>query len=82
MGSGAGPAGEEPQRSGARLEELQRQGVGFRSLRESIDTTTAAGKLQFHVLSALAEFERELSGSAPSRGGAGPRATREGGRRQ
>lgn len=39
---------------------LQSKGVGFRSLRESIDTTTAAGKLTFHIFAALAEFERDL----------------------
>jgi DNA invertase Pin-like site-specific DNA recombinase len=43
-----------------RIEELQQKGIGFRSLQEALDTTTAAGKLQFHVFSALAEFEREL----------------------
>ena len=43
-----------------RIEELQQRGIGFRSLQEALDTTTAAGKLQFHVFSALAEFEREL----------------------
>jgi DNA invertase Pin-like site-specific DNA recombinase len=43
-----------------RVEELQQRGIGFRSLQEAIDTTSAAGKLQFHVFSALAEFEREL----------------------
>ncbi len=43
-----------------RIEELQQQGIGFRSLQEALDTTRAAGKLQFHVFSALAEFEREL----------------------
>jgi DNA invertase Pin-like site-specific DNA recombinase len=40
--------------------ELQRQGIGFRSLQESIDTTTPGGKLVFHVFGALAEFERDL----------------------
>lgn len=34
--------------------------VGFRSLQEAIDTTTAGGKLIFHVFGALAEFERDL----------------------
>src|SRR3954464_15094242 len=37
---------------------LQGRQVGFRSLRESIDTTTSGGKLVFHVFGALAEFER------------------------
>ena len=44
----------------ARIEELGERGVGFRSLQESIDTTSAGGKLVFHVFGALAEFEREL----------------------
>jgi len=34
--------------------------IGFRSLMESIDTTTSGGKLVFHIFGALAEFEREL----------------------
>ncbi len=34
--------------------------MGFRSLQENIDTTTATGRLVFHVLAALAEFERDL----------------------
>ena len=40
--------------------ELAERGVGFRSLTESIDTTTAGGRLIFHVFGALAQFEREL----------------------
>jgi DNA invertase Pin-like site-specific DNA recombinase len=40
--------------------ELERRGVGFRSLSESIDTTTPGGKLVFHIFAALAEFERDL----------------------
>ena len=42
------------------MTELQGRGVGFRSLQENIDTTTAGGKLVFHLFGALAEFEREL----------------------
>lgn len=42
------------------IEELSSKGIGFRSLRESIDTTTSGGKLIFHVFGALAEFERTL----------------------
>ena len=41
------------------LEELQALGVAFVSLAEGIDATTAAGKLQMHILGAIAEFERE-----------------------
>src|SRR6266513_4099772 len=41
------------------LEELQALGVAFVSLGEGSDCTTPAGKLQLHVLAALAEFERE-----------------------
>ena len=40
--------------------ELDGRGVGFRSLQESIDTTTPGGRLVFHVFAALAEFERDL----------------------
>ncbi len=39
---------------------LEGRGVGFRSLKESLDTTTAGGRLIFHVFGALAEFEREI----------------------
>src|SRR5947199_4170231 len=41
-----------------RLEEIQALGVGFVSLNEGIDATTPAGKLQMHILGAIAEFER------------------------
>lgn len=36
------------------------QRVGFQSLTEAINTTTAGGKLVFHIMGALAEFERAL----------------------
>lgn len=36
------------------------RGAGFRSVTESIDTTTAGGRLYFHMMGALAEFERAL----------------------
>ena len=39
---------------------LQQREIGFRSLQENIDTTTATGRLIFHVFCALAEFERDL----------------------
>src|SRR6476660_7699637 len=40
------------------LEDMQAVGIAFVSLGEGIDCTTAAGRLQLHVLAALAEFER------------------------
>ena len=39
---------------------LRERGVGFRSVTEAIDTTTAGGRLVFHLFGALAEFERQL----------------------
>jgi DNA invertase Pin-like site-specific DNA recombinase len=42
------------------VEGLEEKGIGFRSLTEAIDTTTAGGKLVFHVFGALAEFERSI----------------------
>jgi len=39
--------------------DLQKRGIGFRSLKETmIDTTSASGTLIFHVFSAIAEYER------------------------
>ena len=62
--------------------ELQVRGVGFRSLTESIDTTTPAGRLIFHVFAALAEFERDLIKERTSAGLAAARARgRMGGRK-
>ena len=40
--------------------DFQERGIGFKSLQESIDTTTSGGKLVFHIFGALAEFEREI----------------------
>ena len=40
------------------LDDLRALGVSFVSLAEGIDATTPAGKLQMHILGAIAEFER------------------------
>ena len=42
--------------------ELQKQGVQFKSLTDSIDTGTPSGRFFFHVMASLAEMERELIG--------------------
>jgi len=42
------------------IDNLSAKAIGFRSLTEVIDTTTAGGKLIFHIFGALAEFERAL----------------------
>ena len=57
---------------------LEDQGIGFRSLTEAIDTTTAGGKLVFHIFGALAEFERSV---IRERTRAGLKAARDRGRK-
>src|SRR3954451_22278880 len=42
------------------ITDLQERGVGFKSLTESIDTTTSSGRLVFNIFGSLAEFEREI----------------------
>lgn len=46
----------------ATVEGLEARGIGFSSMSENIDTTTAGGKLVFHIFGALAEFERKMIG--------------------
>jgi DNA invertase Pin-like site-specific DNA recombinase len=61
--------------------QLEQDGVGFKSLQEAIDTTTANGKLVFHLFAALAEFERNLIGERTRAGLAAARARgKQGGR--
>lgn len=63
--------------------ELDAKGIGFESLSEKIDATTAAGRLVFHVFAALAEFERNLIRERTHAGLAAARARgRKGGRRE
>lgn len=42
------------------VRDLVAWGIGFKSLQESIDTTTIGGKLIFHIFASLAEFERDI----------------------
>src|SRR4051794_17387360 len=43
-----------------RITQLNNRHIGFKSITESIDTTTSGGKLIFHIFGALAEFERDI----------------------
>ena len=44
-----------------RMAYLQKHGIHFRSLTESIDTSTIMGQLLLHILGAIAQFERQLT---------------------
>ena len=42
------------------MENLKSQGIEFQSVTEAIDTNTPGGRLLFHVVGAIAEFEKDL----------------------
>lgn len=42
------------------MERLKANDIGFQSLTEEINTTTPGGKLLFHLMAAISEFERDL----------------------
>jgi DNA invertase Pin-like site-specific DNA recombinase len=63
------------------VQTLDSHGVGFKSIQDNIDTTTPGGKLFFHILGSLAEFERDLIRERTNAGLAAARARgRKGGR--
>jgi len=63
------------------VNNLKDQDIGFKSLKENIDTSTATGKLVFHVFGALAEFEADRISERTQAGLASARARgRTGGR--
>ncbi len=63
------------------VEQLKERKVGFRSLQESMDTSTSGGNLIFQVFGALAEFERNIIRDRTNAGLAAARARgRTGGR--
>jgi DNA invertase Pin-like site-specific DNA recombinase len=62
-------------------EDLKERKVGLKSLQESIDTTTANGRLFFKIMGSLAEFERDLISERTKAGLEAARARgRKGGR--
>ena len=62
--------------------QLEEKNVGFRSLQESMDTSSSGGRLIFHVFGALAEFERNLIKDRTNAGLAAARARGKTGGRQ
>ena len=63
------------------LKGLKERSIEFISLTEQIDTTTPGGKLIFHLMGALAEFERDLIRERTTAGLAAARARGRVGRR-
>ena len=64
------------------ISDLEDRGIGFHSIKESIDTTNAGGRLVFHIFGALAEFEHALIRDRTIAGLTAARARgRRGGRR-
>src|SRR6266849_2878071 len=65
------------------LKGLKERSIEFVSLTEKIDTSTPGGKLIFHLMGALAEFERDLIRERTNAGLAAARARgRKGGRKR
>jgi DNA invertase Pin-like site-specific DNA recombinase len=63
-------------------EDLRTRGIGLVVLKQAIDTTTAQGRLVFHIFGALDEFQRELIIEGTHEGLAAARARgRTGGRK-
>jgi DNA invertase Pin-like site-specific DNA recombinase len=61
--------------------DLEARGVAFKSLMESVDTSTPSGRLVFHIFGSLSQFERELTKERTMAGLAAARARgRKGGR--
>lgn len=63
-------------------DELRDRGIGLKVIKQDIDTTTSTGRLVFHVLAAIDEFQRELIVEGTLEGLASARARgRVGGRK-
>lgn len=64
------------------IADLGKRGIDFASLTETIDTNTPGGRLIFHVMGAIAQFERDLIRERTTAGLAAARARgRKGGRK-
>ncbi len=64
------------------VDELEQRGIGLKAVTQGIDTTTPGGRLFFHMLAAIAEFEHDLIVERTQEGLAAARARgRNGGRR-
>lgn len=59
------------------VESLDQRGIAFRCVVESFDTSTASGRLVFHLFAMLAQFERDL---IRERAAAGRQAAKDRGR--
>lgn len=63
-------------------DQLEQQGIALKALSQGIDTTTPGGRLFFHMLAAIAEFEHDLIVERTQEGLSAARARgRSGGRR-
>lgn len=58
----------------ATIEELNAREIGFESVHDHVDTTSATGRLVLHILAALSQFERELTKERIAAGLASARA--------
>ena len=56
------------------MDALQERGIDFKSLQESIDTSSSGGRLVFNIFASLAEFERDLIRERTNAGLAAARA--------
>ena len=66
-----------------KFNDLEKRGVEVISIKDSIDTSTPVGKMMFHVMAALAEFERDTIRSRTRAGLEAAKARgRKGGRRE
>ena len=59
----------------ALFEDIQRRSVGFESLRDKIDLSTAAGRLMANVLASVAAYENEVRSDRILAGQAAARAS-------